>query len=73
MVRRVGWEIMWDNCWIALASGNQKGGREKKDAVEEDSAGAEGGWVRWLQGFSTVVGGELRGWNYYESRQVKLD
>lgn len=27
----------------------------------EDSAGAEGGWVRWLQGFSTVVGGELRG------------
>lgn len=35
MVRRVRWEIMWDNCWIALASGNQKGGGEK-DVEEEE-------------------------------------
>lgn len=28
-----GWEIMWGNCWIASASGNQKG-MEKE--VDED-------------------------------------
>lgn len=37
------------------------GGKGGGGGRPEDSAGAEGGWVRWLQGFSTVVGGELRG------------
>lgn len=30
-----GWEIMWDNCWIALASGNQKGLEKEVDEEGE--------------------------------------
>lgn len=30
-----GWEIMWDSCWIALASEKQRGGEEVVEGGRE--------------------------------------
>ena len=75
-----GWGIMWDNCWIALASENQKGGekecrrRGKTRGFSRDWTGRRGLGAVAGGGFcATVVGEEFRGGNYYERRQVKLD
>ena len=31
-----GWGIMWDNCWIALASENQNGGEKGEEEDDEE-------------------------------------
>lgn len=61
------WGIMWDNCWIALASGNQKGGKRSRGGGgggrPEDSAGTGGGLGPAAgRGFcAMVVGEEFKG------------
>lgn len=62
-------KIMWDNCWIALAPGNQRGGGRDRGGLGdggggrlEDSAGTEGGveFAAAGGGVSTAVGGDSR-------------
>ncbi|KAK5916704.1 hypothetical protein CgunFtcFv8_011660 [Champsocephalus gunnari] len=68
-----GWGIMWDNCWIALASANQKGGKEEEGEDRRIQCGGRGG-VQWPEEVSVPRRwGKSSGGNYYERRQVKLD
>ena len=52
--------IMWDNCWIALASANQKGGKEEEGKDWRIQCGLVGAVAGG--GFcATAVGEEFRG------------
>ena len=80
-----GWRIMWDNCWIALASESQKGREREEDKGEEEDREEEEndrriqqGPARWVRQLTWGVSvpwrwGKSRGGNYYKRRQVKLD
>lgn len=58
-----GWGIMWDNCWIALASENQRRGKEGRmgRAGLKDSAEMVkgGGGVGGRGVVSTAAGGNF--------------
>lgn len=55
MVCRVkGWGIMWDNCWIALASDNPKGGKEMRRMGKDQRI------LQRLAGLGAAAGGGFR-------------